>query len=88
MVFDAKWRSGKSNVLQAMESAHIYHDALRIDKKKPASCVLLLPGLPCVAELEKDEFIKMHGVGAVSAVLPAAAGLSQLRELIRTWLES
>lgn len=87
LVFDAKWRHGIANVLQAMESAHIYHDALRIGTTRPTPCVLLLPGLPCVAELEKYEFIKAHEVGAVSSVRPAAAGGPRVQELIKTWLE-
>lgn len=88
MVFDAKWRSGIGNVLQAMESAHIYHDALRIGTTQPTPCILLLPGLACVAELEKDDFIQAHGVGAVSSVRPGAAGLPRMQELIKAWLES
>jgi hypothetical protein len=88
MVLDAKWRSGKSNVLQAMESAHIYHDALRIGDSRPSPCVLLLPGLPSVPELEKDKFIQVHGVGAVTSVRIAAAGMPRVQQLIKTWLES
>ena len=88
MVLDAKWRSGSGNVLQAMESAHIYHDALRIGGSRPSPCVLLLPGLPSVPELEEDEFIQAHGVGAVTSVRIAAAGMPRVQELIKAWLES
>lgn len=87
MVLDAKWRSGRSNVLQAMESAHIYHDALRIGAAQLSRCMLLLPGLPSVAELERDEFIRAHGVGALSSIRPAAVGLPRMRDLIKDWLE-
>jgi hypothetical protein len=88
MVLDAKWRSGRSNVLQAMESAHIYHDALRIANSRPSPCVLLLPGLPSVAELESNEFIRTHEVGVVTSVRIQAAGLSRVQKLIEEWLGS
>jgi hypothetical protein len=87
MVLDAKWRSGRSNVLQAMESAHIYHDALRIGSAQLSPCVLLLPGPSLVEELGKDEFIHRHGVGALSSIRPAAEGSSRVKALIKTWLE-
>lgn len=88
MVLDAKWRSGRVNVLDAMASAHIYHDALRIGSAQPSPCILLLPGLPNVDELENDKFIHAHGVGAVSSVRPAAEGLPRLQAFIKAWLES
>ncbi|ANQ83103.1 hypothetical protein dqs_0020 [Azoarcus olearius] len=88
MVLDAKWRSGSGNVLQAMESAHIYHDALRIGTERPCPCLLLLPGWPSVEELEKDEFIRAHGVGAVSSVRPTAAGGSRAQAHIKAWLDT
>ncbi|MBE0548543.1 MAG: DUF2357 domain-containing protein [Rubrivivax sp.] len=85
-VFDAKWRSKRANVLDAMESAHIYHDALRLGDIAPSPCVLLLPGQSDVPELEESEFVAAHGVGAISAVRIGAEGLLLLANLLSGWL--
>ncbi len=86
MVLDAKWRSGRSNVLEAMESAHLYHDALRIAGVRPAPCLLLLPGGPSVAALEEQSFIDAHGVGAISQFSVGGVGLPRLEETLKAWL--
>lgn len=88
MILDAKWRSGRDNVLDAMESAHIYHDALRLGSAQPSPCVLLLPGTACVAELEQQTFVKAHSVGAISSVRIAAPGLPRVQEVIADWLRA
>lgn len=88
MLFDAKWRSGRSNVLDAMESAHVYHDALRVNDARPSHCALLLPGLPSVPELETEGFMETHGVGSVSSVRVGASGNLRVQEIIRSWLEA
>lgn len=87
LVLDAKWRSGRSNVLDAMESAHIYHDALRVGNVRPSPCVLMLPGHSEVEELEKSEFVLTNGVGAISAVRIGGHGLAQMTTLLSDWLE-
>lgn len=86
LVLDAKWRSGRENVLDAMASAHIYHDALRIGQVPPNSCLLLFPGQDTVADLETDAFIHSHGVGAVSRVNVDGSGEKRLSELLKGWL--
>lgn len=86
LILDAKWRSGKRNVLEAMESAHIYHDSLRIDHLAPSRCVLLLPGASEVANLGESEFINTHHVGAISEFLPHGVGISFLTNLLQNWL--
>ncbi|MEO7152307.1 MAG: DUF2357 domain-containing protein [Burkholderiaceae bacterium] len=88
MVLDAKWRSGKNNVLAAMESAHLYHDALRIAGGPPSPCLLLLPGAPSVAALEEQSFIDAHGVGAISHFSVGGAGLTRLEATLKAWLLS
>jgi hypothetical protein len=87
MVLDAKWRSGRDNVLQAMESAHIYHDALRLAGRCPSPCVLLLPGPSTVPSLEKFDYIATHEVGALSEVSVAAPGLGALAALLANWAQ-
>ena len=86
LVLDAKWRSGRSNVLDAMASAHIYHDALRIAGIAPSPCLLLLPGEPSVAALEEPSFVDAHGVGAISRFGVGGAGLARLEGTLKAWL--
>jgi len=88
MILDAKWRSGRRNVLEAMESAHIYHDSLRVDGNIPAPCLLLLPGKPCIRALESDEYIEENGVGAISEFSKGSPGIDRLQIQIQQWLES
>lgn len=86
MVLDAKWRSGRDNVLQAMESAHIYHDALRLAGQRPSPCILLLPGASAVPSLERFEYIGEHEVGALSNASVAGSGLDALSTLLANWV--
>ena len=86
MVFDAKWRSGRENVLDAMQSAHVYHDSLRVDNHAPSPCVLLLPGKTSVPELETTDFISTHGVGVISEFSIGMGGIDRLREVLCSWL--
>jgi hypothetical protein len=82
IILDSKWRSGKENVLDAMQSAHIYHDSLRVDNQPPSSCILLFPGNDTVPELEQEEYISAHGVGAISNFNIGMPGLEQLRNIL------
>ena len=86
LVLDAKWRSGRGNLLEAMESAHIYHDALRVSGRPPSPCLLLLPGKPEIPALTTDEFIQSNGVGAIYAFIPEGAGIVRLREMLDAWI--
>jgi hypothetical protein len=86
MVLDAKWRSGRQNVLEAMESAHIYHDALRVQGGLPSPCLLLLPGPADVPELTEPEYIKRHGVGAIHEFGIDGQGIAVLEAHLMSWL--
>lgn len=88
MVLDAKWRSGRSNVLEAMESAHIYHDALRLNEVVPSPSLLLLPGPPQVPSLGTDAYIASHGVGAIAEVSVGRSGIGELARHLASWIES
>lgn len=83
LIFDAKWRSGRANVLEAMESAHIYHDSLRLDGVRPEHCILLLPGGEDVKGLGSFAFIETHGVGALCEFHPGGAGIAALTDWLR-----
>ena len=43
IVLDAKYRTSRSNVPDAMGSAHLYHDSLRWNGCKPDIALLLIP---------------------------------------------
>ena len=79
-VLDAKYRSGRSNVLEAMASAHIYRDALRWNEHRPESAVLLVPRAGDVEWLERPGFVKRHRVGVCA--LGAEAGVQMVIDLL------
>ncbi|MFM0168846.1 DUF2357 domain-containing protein [Paraburkholderia sediminicola] len=85
IVLDAKYRSKRDNVLEAMESAHIYHDSLRVRQRKPNFCVLLLPAKADVPHLEADSFLREHGVGTISQFSPGEPGVKRCVDLIAGW---
>lgn len=62
-VLDAKYRASRVNVLDAMESAHIYQDSLRIHLQRPNASVLLIPAAGGAPWLEQTDFQMEHRVG-------------------------
>lgn len=86
IVLDAKYRSGRDNTLQAMESAHIYRDALRLGRTPPEGVLLLLPGAASVPSLETQDFWEEHKVGALSEFAMNGPGTTRLATLISAWL--
>lgn len=65
IVLDAKYRSSRFGVLDAMASAHLYHDSLRWHGRKPDACYLLIPRGGAVAALESSAYRSLHGIGAL-----------------------
>lgn len=80
LVFDAKYRVSRENVLQAMASAHIYRDCLRWNAIRPDYAMLLVPAGGGVPELEKASFHAEHGVGVI-ALSPATGSTEIVRFL-------
>jgi hypothetical protein len=66
LVVDAKYRTTRSAVLDAMESAHIYHDSLRIGNCRPDATLLVVPALSDTTWLTAPDFISEHRVGIFS----------------------
>jgi hypothetical protein len=64
-VLDAKYRSARSALLDAMTSAHLYHDCLRLNDAPPSRALLLVPACHGAGWLLEPEFHRRHGVGAL-----------------------
>jgi hypothetical protein len=65
IVMDAKYRVKRESVLNAMTSAHLYHDSLRWKGHRPDLSVLLVPRGGGVPVLETMEYREKNGVGVV-----------------------
>ena len=63
VVLDAKYRASRPNVLDAMESAHIYQDSLRIGARRPDASLLIIPANGGAEWLEDPAFHDVHRVG-------------------------
>lgn len=63
LVLDAKYRTSRSNVLDAMRSAHLYQDALRWNEERPVASLLLVPRGGGAPWLHEPEFQTTHRVG-------------------------
>ena len=62
-VLDAKYRTTRSKVLDAMSSAHIYRDSLRWNERPPNLSLLCVPRGGGAEWMEAPDFIRRHGVG-------------------------
>jgi hypothetical protein len=78
LVLDAKYRTSRSAVLDAMESAHIYQDSLRIGGRRPDTTLLIVPSIKHTAWLAAPEFHAEHRVGAFSLSPGTTAFLPQV----------
>ena len=83
LVLDAKYRCSRSAVLDAMTSAHVYQDSLRIAGRRPEASLLLIPAGGGAPWLEEREFQVQNRVGAIPFLPGSDAPLPDyLRELI------
>lgn len=67
VVFDAKYRVTRPAVLDAMESAHLYQDSLRVGARRPEASLLLVPQSGGTPWLEDEAFQRAHRVGVLQA---------------------
>jgi hypothetical protein len=63
VVLDVKYRVSRQNVLDAMASAHIYQDSLRVGARRPEASLLIVPRTEGAAWLADPGFISAHRVG-------------------------
>jgi hypothetical protein len=80
LVLDAKYRTSRINVLDAMRSSHLYQDALRWDEARPVCSLLLVPRGGGAPWLEVQEFHAAHHVGVQPLAPDTRSGLSALLE--------
>lgn len=85
LILDAKWRSGRQNVLEAMQTAHIYRDSLRFGASRISGCLLLLPAKTECEWLEAGDFFREHRVGAVANFSVGGTGRDTLHFVLRDW---
>jgi hypothetical protein len=78
VVLDAKYRAARANVLEAMESAHVYQDSLRIGSCRPEASLLLVPSAGGAPWLEDPTFQLEHRVGIHALSLDIEAKLPQV----------
>lgn len=84
LVLDAKYRASRPNVLDAMQSAHIYSDSLLWEGERPWGSYLLLPRHGAVDWLGEPEFREEFGVGTFEVAPRGDA--SSLVELLSAFL--
>lgn len=84
LVLDAKYRTSRQNVLDAMRSAHLYQDALRWDAARPVCSLLLVPRGSGAPWLEDPATHGTHRVGV--HVLAPGGEMSDLSDLLGRWL--
>lgn len=84
LVLDAKYRTSRQSVLDAMRSAHVYQDALRWNGQRPDCSLLLVPRAGGAPWLEDVAFHASHRVG-VHALSPDQDA-SELRGMLRRWI--
>ncbi|MEN1579724.1 DUF2357 domain-containing protein [Pseudomonas aeruginosa] len=86
IVMDAKYRSSRSAVLDAMASAHLYRDSLRWRGRRPDCALLLIPRGGAVPTLEGPQYRQDNSVGVVAVSDPDGAA-ELVRMLAEYWAE-
>lgn len=84
LVFDAKYRSSRKGVLEAMQSAHIYHDCLRWGDIAPTTSLLFVPAAGGVPGLETEDYRQKYSLGVVQ--LSQTTNTAVLGKIIATAL--
>ena len=74
-IYDAKYRSSRQGLLDAMSSAHLYRDALRWKGVKTHAAILLAPAANNVGWLLNEEFQRQERVGIHTLTLGAGQDL-------------
>ena len=73
VVLDAKYRASRLAILDAMASAHIYQDSLRVGDRRPDATFLIVPSISNTPWLAATDFHAEHRVG-VFGLSPGTTG--------------
>lgn len=63
---DAKYRVSRHAVLDAMVSAHIYHDSIRREGKRALASFILTPNVHEVSGLADPKYRELHHAGVIA----------------------
>lgn len=80
---DAKYRTSRFGVLDAMASAHIYRDSVKCNGKGPEYSVLLLPHCAQTAQLSTRDYINRNRVGCLG--LTSIQEVSEMTQRLINW---
>ena len=83
IVLDAKYRTTRSSVLDAMTSAHVYRDSLRFKGHQIIAAIVFVPRGGGASWLEDVAFMEAHRVG----VITLSPGSDGPHKLLRQWLD-
>lgn len=90
LALDAKYRVGRTNLLDAFASCHLYRDALRWPRfgGRPTACVLLTPARTAAsAPWFEPAFLARHGLGAMRWTPGDASGRDDVSDpCVVEWL--
>lgn len=82
-VLDSKYSCSKQRILEAMASAHIYRDSLRLGNTRAALSLILVPAMADeILPLSERTFWSEHGVGCFRA-----QDNGSMRQLVATLME-
>lgn len=65
LCLDSKYSASKTRILDAMATAHIYRDSLRLAGKPPSKSLLLVPANPDALRLAEESYQESHKVGCI-----------------------
>lgn len=85
LVLDAKYRASRGNVLDAMQSAHVYRDSLTWHEERPWASYLLIPRGGAVGWLADTTFQVSFNVGTIE--LAPGKDVSALISCLRRFLK-
>lgn len=81
LIYDAKYRSSRANILDAMSVAHIYHDSFRWGEVKTNRAILLALAINNVDWFLDEEFQSQEGVGVYMLTIGAGEKIFDLLDI-------
>ena len=63
---DSKYSVSRARILDAMASAHIYRDSLRLEGRSPVKSMILVPMSSEISQLADESYQSRHNVGCIA----------------------